>query len=301
MKKKLLGTSLLALTASFGSKYVKEAYDFGIKALYRDSFLNQENVFDGFKKIKIKNHKGLLLQGYLLEKENAKQTLLIAHSFQKSSQDMKPYIDFFESLFNQMNILLIDANAHGNSDGYIRGFGYRDVIDLMFWNSYLLQRYGQDHTIVMYGLEMGANMILNAAGMGKLKNVDAIISEGAFCQVHHFLSYLYTKNLKTVSTVSPMIRLAIKKEINQDIKQMNTLKLIENNTIPTLFIHSRYDKNVDFSQVLHLYNANVSKKELFPIKQNYLYEIQNLQDDYSKTIKGNIINMCYKGGENNVL
>lgn len=296
MKKRVIGTSLLALTAGIGGKAAKEAYDYGKKVLYRDSFSNVEDEVlehDDLKKIKIKNHKGLLLQGYLLEVENADKTLLIAHPFKESSIVMEPYVDYFKNLLKNTNILLIDANAHGNSDGYIRGFGYRDITDLMFWNSYILQKYGQDHSIIMYGLEMGANMILNTAGMKKLKNVKAIISEGAYTNVYHFLGYRYSKNLKTMHACAPFIRMAIKNEMDQDIKKMNTVALVKNNDIPTVFIHSKADKRVEFSQVLQLFNNNASDKELFPIKENYLFELEGLKDDYSKTIEEYILKICH--------
>lgn len=295
MKKKLIGSALVALTAGVGGKLAQDAYEYGKKIVYRDSFKdNNDDVLekDNLKKIKIKNHKGLLLQGYLLEKENAVQTLLIAHPFKESSVVMEPYIDYFTRLLDHTNILLIDANAHGNSDGYIRGFGFRDVTDLMFWNSYILQRFGQNHSIIMYGLEMGANMILNTAGMGKLKNVKAIISEGAYSNVYTYLGYSFTKNLKTLHMAAPVIRMAIKNEINYDIRRMNTVKLVEDNEIPTMFIHSKVDPRVDFSSVLQLFNNNGSDKELFPIKENYLFELEGSDDEYSKSIEDYILKMC---------
>ena len=60
--------------------------------------------------------------------------------------------------------------------------------DLMYFNTYLLQKYGDQHHLIMYGKGMGANTILNASGLGKLKNVDLIISEGAYDNVYHYLT-----------------------------------------------------------------------------------------------------------------
>lgn len=295
MKKRLIGSSLLAVAAGVGGKIYQEAYQYGKKVGYRSSFADNEDAIlenDDMKKIKIKNHKGLLLQGYLLEKENADKTVLVVHPFNQSAVIMEPYVEYFDHLLGNVNILLIDANAHGNSDGYIRGFGYRDVTDLMYWNTYLLQKYGDDHSIIMYGLEMGANTILNAAGMLKLKNVKVIISEGAFDNVYYYLAYSFAKNKKTMHLVAPIIRGAIKDELNYDIKGMNTVELVKNNEIPTIFIHSKADKKVDFNCVLELFNNSGSEKELFPIKENYLFELEGLNDDYSKTVNAYIKRHC---------
>jgi len=287
MRKSLWASSIIALTASMSGSIAKEAYEYGKKIGYRGSF-DESKINDLFLKheihdIRIKNHKGLLLQGYFIAKENANKTLIVLHSFGQSSLNMEPYIDYFERLLENTNILLIDANAHGNSDGYIRGFGYRDVIDLMYWNTYILQRFGQDHTIIMYGKEMGANTILNAAGMNKLKNVKAIISEGAYGNVYHYLGYSFAKNTKTMHLVAPIIQRAIFDELHQDIRKMNTVKFVKKNNIPTLFVHSKDDQKVNFKNVLELYNHNASFKELFPIKEKYLYQIDE-SDEYSQTI-----------------
>lgn len=295
MKKRVIGSSLLAVAAGVGGKVYQEAYQYGKRIGYRDSFADNEDMIlenDHMKKLKIKNHKGLLLQGYLLEKENAKKTVLVVHPFNESAVTMEPYIDYFDHLLGDVNILLIDAIAHGNSDGYIKGFGYRDVTDLMYWNTYLIQKYGNDHSIIMYGLEMGANMILNAAGMLKLKNVKAIISEGAYDDVSHYLSYCFAKNNTTKHFVAPIIRSAIKNELNYDIRGMNTVELVKNNEIPTIFIHSKEDAKVDFNCVLELFNNNGSAKELFPIKENFLFELDGLEDDYSKTVNNYIKRLC---------
>ena len=63
----------------------------------------------------------------------------------------------------------------------------------MYFNTYILQKFGDDHHIIMYGRGTGANTILNTAGLGKLKNVDLIISEGAYSDAYHYLGYLCQK------------------------------------------------------------------------------------------------------------
>lgn len=285
MKNKFFATSVALLT--IGSDIYKSAYEFGQKICYRGSF--EENDMNDFlinhdmKQIRIKNHKGLILQGYLMEVENADKTVIIAHPFNKSALQMENYIEYFKRVLNNVNILLFDANGHGNSDGYIRGFGYHDITDLMYWNTYILQRYGNDHSIIMYGKEMGANTILNAAGLNKLKNVKAIVSEGAYDNVYSYLGYMFAKNEYTMNFVAPVIQKAIKDELSWNIRNMDTVKLIETNKIPVLFVHSNKDHLVPFSNVLELFNHDHSIKELFPIKEKHLYQIED--DEYSNIIK----------------
>ena len=288
MKKKTVVASTVTIsTLTAGLTLINQ---FSKKILYRES-LDQDNQVDwyselGGEKVKIKNSKNLYLQVYLFEEENANRTIIGLHGLGKSACSLKESFYFLKELFPHSHVLLYDANAHGLSDGYIRGFGYKDVLDLMFFNMYILRRYGEEHRIIMYGQGVGANTILNTSGLDKLKNVDLILSEGAYSQANQYLGYLCQKETKIASQIcSPVIRQIIKNEVKRDIKKMNTTSLVKKNVIPTVYIHAKEDKDVPFKMVFPLYNHNQSNKLLFPIKQDYLYKLKGLEDDYLKSLK----------------
>lgn len=289
MKKKIMIGSAIAstLTASSMVTGYTMVRQFAKKILYREHLTYSEDEWYeelNAKKVKIKNRKGLLLQAYLIEKEHATHTVICLHALTLQSSSLKETVQYLSTLFKDANILLYDANAHGLSDGYIRGFGYRDVFDLMYFNTYILQKYGEDHHIIMYGQGMGANTILNTSGLGKLKNVDLIISEGAYDHVYHYLSQRCQKETKISSHIcGPIIRQVLKSELHTDIKSMNTVALVKKNTIPTVYIHSKIDEDVPFSMVFSLYNHDTSDKFLFPIKDQYLYEVKD--EDYLQSLK----------------
>ncbi len=291
MKKKTMITGAVAstLTASTLTAGFALSKQFAKKVLYREhlSKEDQENWYEDLKasKIKIKNHKDMFLQAYLIEKDNAKRTIVCLHGLLESSRSLKETVIYLQTIFENDNVLMIDANAHGLSDGYIRGFGYRDVFDLMYFNTYLLQKYGYEHRIVMYGKGMGANTILNTSGLDKLKNVDLIISEGAFDTVYNYLSYMCQKETKIMRMVcGPVMRSMIKDELKSDIKKMNTISLCKKNTIPTVYVHSKGDKDVPFQMVFPLYNHDGSNKFLFPIKEDHLYNLKDKEDSYTLSL-----------------
>ncbi len=291
MKKKIVvgGAVASTLTASTITAGLAMASQFAKRVLYREH-LNKDDQGHWYEemgaiKVKIKNHKGLHLQAYLIEKENAHRTIICLHGLMKSACSLQKTADYLQSVFEDDNILMVDANAHGLSDGYIRGFGYRDVFDLMYFNTYILQKYGQDHRIIMYGKGMGANTILNTSGLGKLKNVDLIISEGAFDTVYNYLSYLCQKETKVAKFIcGPIIRKVIKDELKNDIKRMNTVDMVKKNQVPTVYVHSKNDSDVPFQMVFPLYNHDASNKLLFPIKEENLYELKNREDAYSLSL-----------------
>ena len=257
--------------------------------MYREH-LNKEDQGNWYEqlhaqKIKIQNHKGLYLQAYLIEKPEAKRTIVCLHELMASAKSLEKTVEYLGNIFKDAHILMIDAHAHGLSDGYIRGFGYRDVFDLMYFNTYLLQKYGENHHLIMYGKGMGANTILNASGLGKLKNVDFIISEGAYDHVYHYLTKKCQREMKVPQYLAGrVIRKVIKNELKIDIKKMDTVELVKKNQIPTVYVHSKNDEDVPFQMVFPLYNHDASNKLLFPIKEEHLYDLKDKQDSYSLSL-----------------
>ena len=237
------------------------------------------------KNIYIKNNQGIKLRGLLIEENEAVKTLVILHPFGLEAKDMALYVRFFKERYSSWNILLIDACGHGQSDGYIRGLGIKDVNDLICWNRYLIKEYGNEHQIILYGKETGANTILNAASKHLLKNVKAIISDGAYTSVYDILGYRIVKDYKVPKfPTMRMIKRKIKQEIKINIKESYPL-MLKHNDIPTIFIQMKDDDFVPVDMVYPLYNANRGSKVLFVLKdEHYLYELEET-DEFKNTLK----------------
>lgn len=287
MKKRTVVASALSASALTAGYALIDQFTKSV--MYRER-LDKENRVDWYSdlggvKFKIKNHKNLFLQAYLFEEEGATQTIIGLHSLKASSISLKETIKTLKILYPNSNVLLYDANAHGLSDGYIRGFGYKDITDLMYFNTYVLQKYGENHRVVMYGKGTGANTILHAACLDKLKNVDMIISEGAYDHALHYLGHLCMAS-KNVSrfVCEPIIKMIVKNEIGLDLGKLNTASLVKHNSIPTLFVHSKDDKEMPFDMVLKLYNNNKSEKCLFPLKEESLSDLTDFSDNYSSSL-----------------
>lgn len=237
------------------------------------------------KNIYLKNRQGIRLRGIMIDEVDAKATLIILHPFGLEAKDMALYVPFFKERYPDWNILLVDACGHGQSDGYIRGLGIKDVNDLVCWNEYVVKTYGKNHQIILYGKEVGANTILKAASKHMLKNVVAIISDGAYTSIYDILGYRILKDYKVPKfPTMKMIKRKIKQEVKLDITESYP-NLVKHNDIPTLYIHMRNDDFVPLNMVYSLYNANRGNKELFVLKdEHYLYEL-NETSLFKRTLK----------------
>ncbi len=229
----------------------------------------------------VKNNTNLRLRGILIEQSDATKTILICHPFALEARDMEMYVPFLLDTIPNSNILLVDARGHGQSDGYIRGFGIKDIEDIKVWNDYIIEKYGNEHKIIMFGKECGANVILNAASKHILKNVVAIISDGAYMSPYDVLGHRLEKDYKMprIPTL-PLIKRKIMKEAKINIKE-STVSLVKHNDIATLYFHARYDDFVPIDHVYPLYNASRGEKSLYVIKeQTYLSQVDKSEENF---------------------
>lgn len=269
--------------AACGAMY-KATSDLTKKLIYRNE-IERTELGDDYETIQMKDEKGLVLYGYLKDVENASKTLILLHDLNKNAESLAYTASEFEKILPETRFILLDAAAHGTSDGYIRGFGYQDADDLEEWNNYVLERFGEDQKIVIYGEGMGANTALNASGLGKLRNVSAIVSDGAYDSVSSYLNYQVFKKLKLNAFFAHMItKRVFKNETGLNLDDLNTVRLVKNNQVPTIFMHSKNNKEVPFRDVFELYNNNGGKAVLFPIKEDHFYEM-NQSDDYSHILE----------------
>lgn len=290
MKNKKTVISGLSILTALGSGYAfyKLTKDIANGLMYRhhkdeDYSAEFEQTYP-YQDIYIRNNQKIKLRGLLIERVGASKTILILHPFKKDAKAMSPYIEFFAKRYSDYNILAIDSISHGQSDGYLRGFGLKEIDDLSLWCNYLIDNYGENHKIIIYGKEAGASLALNAAGQKVLRNVVAIISDGAFTSFYDLLKHRVVHKYKLpVQPTVELIRRRIHKEIKLDIKK-NTVNNVRHNDIPTIYIHTKGDKLVPINMVYALYNATRANKVLFILKEEeFLYELIE-SDEYKKTL-----------------
>ena len=136
---------------------------------------------------------------------------------------------------------------------------------------------------IKFDKEQG-NTILNASGRHVLKNVEAIISDGAYTSPYDIIGYRLEADYKISKYPAiSIIARHIKKAVHIDLKE-NTTKYVRHNDIPTLYFHAKDDDFVPLKMVYPLYNKNRGEKVLFVLKdEKYLYELVE-NDDFKQTL-----------------
>lgn len=286
MKKRNILTAALGTTILAGAGLYQRLNQLVDERLYRAHI--ERTSFERLKPqtVRIKNMNDAILTGYLIEAEQPKQTLIMLHEFTKNAASLEREAEYFESILPNTNILLVDSYAHGSSDGITRGIGYQDVMDLNYWNRFMIQKYGNDHSLLFYGKEMGAVTVLCAGSAGLLKNAQAFICDSAFKNALDYFTYMIHSEYSYPETIiKPMLAVILRKELKMNIDNLDTLKYISKNKVPTLFIHNKNNKKVDFNDVLDLYNVSTCEKDLMPLIDEPFYALDKA-NPYGDLLKG---------------
>ena len=168
---------------------------------------------------------------------------------------------------------MVDCYGNGSSDGVTRGVGFQDVMDINYWNRYIIQKYGKEHHVFFYGKETGATALLCAGSAGLLKNATSMIVESTSKNVRDYFAYLMKNDGYPESITRPLLSIVLRKELDVPLDDLDVMRYIRKNTIPTLFIQNKNNNKANFNDVFDLYNAAVCEKELMPLKDKLFYAL----------------------------
>lgn len=240
-----------------------------------------EREYTGFKEVKIKDYENVYiinkeneqLAGYLC-KRNPRQIMLFVHPFLVEGIDMMSYCDFFASKLD-CSFLIIDLYGHGNSDGRRMSYGKENSDDLICWLEYLEELGYED--MILYGKELGANVVISALPYIQTMKVSTVISDGAFSDIKTaFKEKGYYESDVPMLTISSFVRLFFKYKYHTSFDIFYPIDALKNNKIPVLYIQSMNDPYTSSKNVYPLFNATTSSKELVLLKdESYLYMLKN--------------------------
>lgn len=160
------------------------------------------------------------------------------------------------------SMLLVDARAHGQSEGKFIGFGCKDRYDALKWIDWMIKKAGNGIRIVLMGNSMGGATVLMASGL----NLPAF----------------------------PMIQIADfvnRKMAGYGLDECNAAKEVQKAKLPILFIHGDKDTFVPCSMCDELYASCASQKTKLIVKgaghcESYYKNTKAFEDALDKFLEG---------------
>lgn len=165
--------------------------------------------------------------------------VLLAHGHGASSEDLGEIAAHYHD--HGFDVLMVDSRGHGRSGGNSSGLGWPEMQDCAIWIDRIIESLGDGAVIVLHGISMGANVLLNAAGGGLPGEVRAVIADSAFTSIREILTYrIHQHHLPATPILIGASILNIFGERHR-IFGADTRKQVARSSIPLLFIHSKAD------------------------------------------------------------
>lgn len=208
---------------------------------------------------------GLRLFGKFFPCGNSKKTVICFHGY--TSEGMNDYSTLAKFyLDNGYNLMIVDQRAHGKSEGTYIGFGCLDRFDAKIWIDYIVERLGEDCSILLHGDSMGAATVLMTTGLKLPKQVKAAVSDCAFTSAWDvFCAVLRNMYHLPPFPIMQIANQMVKKRAGYELDECNAKREVAKAEIPILFIHGKDDSFVPCSMVHELYENCQSQKKLVVI------------------------------------
>jgi len=219
-----------------------------------------------FEEHDIVSERGVNLKGYYYPAEKPSKVFVLgSHGYRSSG---KGQFRFVAKALHDLgfNLFFVDHQAAGKSEGNNITFGYHESRDLRKWVDYLVETYGEDIEIILYGISMGSATVMLLSKDPTMKPyVRFIIADCGFTtmkrELEHNLNSWKIPREPVVTTANIIGKLVE----GYSFKDVSPLDSVKTSQYPILFFHGGSDNFVPTDMVYDLYDACTSEKDLLVV------------------------------------
>lgn len=225
-----------------------------VKRLDEDEWYKNQPM----EKLSITSFDNLCLNGYLLKNKESHLYVINVHGYKSkyiwsATAMMKAFFD------SGYNILGINNRAHDDSDGKYFTMGYNERYDLKKWIEKIVEL-DNEAQIVLYGISMGAHIVMMTSVLDLPNNVKAVIEDSGYTSCDEQLKHMINQYVKFSKPLRPLLNYYTLHFKHFDTK-LSTVTELKKATIPILFIHGTSDLFVPCSMLEPSFEACASYKE----------------------------------------
>ena len=211
----------------------------------------------GGKRVSLRADDGTPLSAVWYDRGGGK-TVLMAHGFKASP--MSNFCIAAKAFWDRgYNLLMIDQRAHGESGGYVCGFGLREQYDLIRWVEWLEANTRTD-ALAVYGISMGCAAMAYASDRLGPDRVRAMILDCGFYSPREQLATVGRRLHVPWKIMMPSIRALARLTLGLDLDTPVT-DALSRTQIPAFFLHGAEDVTVDPEDGRRNWAACASEKE----------------------------------------
>ncbi|MGL5258798.1 MAG: alpha/beta hydrolase [Lachnospiraceae bacterium] len=214
----------------------------------------------------IRSHDGWKLHGTFFPQPGSNKLIIAFHGY--TSKGMSDYIGLSNYYLRRgYQMLLVDARAHGESEGTYIGFGCLDRQDAKSWIEYAQKRLGENCKMWLHGDSMGGATVLMAAGLDLPESVKGIIADCPFTSAWDVFAHVLKSQYHLPAF--PILHLAdkmVQSKAGYSLKQCSAIEEVKKAKVPILIIHGKADTFVPYTMGKKIHDACGGKKELLIVE-----------------------------------
>ena len=218
-----------------------------------------------FEEVSITSVDGLTLYGRYYHVKDGAPVCIGFHGYRSSAMtDFSGGSELSQAM--GQNLLLVDERAHGRSQGSTITFGIRERYDCLLWAEYVVNRFGPDTKILLYGMSMGAATVLMASNLPLPEQVKGIVADCPYASAKEIICKV-GKNLHLPSKLAyPFVALGARLFGGFHLDEIDAIRAVRNAKIPILIFHGEADNFVPHGMSLSVYHANPAlvQRHTFP-------------------------------------
>ena len=167
-----------------------------------------------------------------------------------------------------INVLVVDQRAHGESEGKAITFGIKERFDCKSWVDFAVKHFGDDVVLYITGISMGASTVLMASSLDLPSNVKGIVADCGFSSPKEIIKETVKKMHLPPKLMYPFIKFGAKVFGKFNIEETSPLEELKKCKIPVIFFHGDTDNFVPHYMSQDNFEACASEKKKIIITPN---------------------------------
>ncbi len=219
-----------------------------------------------FEEVEIRSFDKTKLAGRFYKVEKSKKVMMLFHGY-KSHIDVDGSRAVAICLERGFNVLAVHQRGHDKSEGKVITFGIFERLDLKEWVGYIKERLGEDCSILLMGLSMGAATVMMSSNFN-IPQIKGIYADCGYSSPKEILKIGIQKMKLSPKLCYPFLLLSAKLFAKFDPEEITALEALAQSTVPITLIHGEGDNFVPCSMSERCFEKSSAKlKKLIKIPQ----------------------------------
>lgn len=160
------------------------------------------------------------------------------------------------------NLLLVEHRAHGKSQGHTICLGVKERHDAVSWVRYGERRLGENVSIMLAGISMGAATVLMASELELPPSVKGIFADCPYSDQKEIIKSVIRDMKLPAELLYPVTRLSARIFGGFDPEEASAVTAVTHSPVPIMLIHGEEDRLVPCDMSRQIAAANPEKVTL---------------------------------------